>query len=345
MRDLLRNSFIQNFAELTKSAAKSESIRMRKTNTGVVCSKDYTKHITGIGHPECPERYSAIHNALVAANLLTDQNTITPRFATDDEIRLCHTDEYLNLVKHETAALSRSEIATLSSGDVQISADSFSIAQLAVGGALAGVDAVMTGQFDNAFCLVRPPGHHACSNKGMGFCLFNNVAIGARYAQKQYGVKKVLIVDWDVHHGNGTQEIFEKDSSVFYFSTHASGIYPGTGSAETNDEHFGILNCPISPELAAREQIFSAFEKKLVPTMQEFQPECVFISAGFDALITDPLGTLPLQVKDFELLTHYVMNIANNFSNQKIISVLEGGYHLEGIAQAAVSHVTTLTGQ
>jgi len=309
----------------------------------IVSDEAYTLHLTGLGHPECPARYTAITESLKKAGLQMDENTLSPRKATLDEILLCHTQDYYRTVEQDVRKASESEITegsfTLSTGDVQICPESLRIALLAAGAVLEGVDAVFEEKAKRVFCTIRPPGHHACHDRGMGFCLFNNVAIGARYAQNRYGIKRVLIVDWDVHHGNGTQDIFEEDPSVFYFSTHNSRNYPGTGS---ESEKSNILNCPILPTLDARLEVLDAFRTKLPKAMTEFKPHFVMISAGFDAHRDDPLGGFNLVDEDYGTLTQIMMQIANEHCQGRIISVLEGGYNLQALASSAVKHVESL---
>ena len=313
--------------------------------TYIVTSPAYLQHRTGIGHPECPERAQMIELILKKTNLLGAENKLDPRLASEDDLLLCHTKEYIELVKKEAEQCGK-DCAFLTTGDVVISQDSFKVARLAVGAALTAVDAVMSKKAKNVFCVVRPPGHHACSNSGMGFCLFNNVAIAARYVQAHYKLKRVLIVDWDVHHGNGTQEIFETDPSVFYFSTHQKGIYPGTG--HENDRGTGIakgtkLNYPIAAGPQSKEELFKAFTEGLIPAMETFRPEFVFISCGFDAHQEDPLGGFSLSDNDFFELTNIVKDIAQKYANGRLVSVLEGGYNLRAIAQASVRHVQALS--
>ncbi len=232
----------------------------------------------------------------------------------------------------------------LSTGDTIISARSLDAASRATGAALNAVDAVFDKKVQNAFCIVRPPGHHATPTKGMGFCIFNSVAIAARYAQRKYGIERVLIADWDVHHGNGTQDIFYTDGSVFFFSTHQHPWYPGTGAPEETGEGRGAgmtMNCPF-PAGSGRREILGAFEQMLAPAAKKVKPELVLISAGFDSRIDDPLGNFLLTDADFADLTRVMLQIADQSAGGRVVSVLEGGYSLTGLAAAVHSHVQTL---
>jgi acetoin utilization deacetylase AcuC-like enzyme len=214
----------------------------------------------------------------------------------------------------------------------------------AAGGVLNAVDAVFDGRARNAFCAVRPPGHHANAARGMGFCLFNNIAIAARYAQQRYGIARALIVDWDVHHGNGTQDLFYTDPSVFFFSTHQWPLYPGTGRSDETGAGPGegtTLNFPF-PAGSGRNQVLGAVLTALVPAMRNFRPDLVLISAGFDSRAGDLLGQFTLTDEDFADLTDAVMEIAEEYAGGRLISVLEGGYNLSGLASAAASHVAML---
>jgi acetoin utilization deacetylase AcuC-like enzyme len=312
-----------------------------------ISDSKYTLHNTGYGHPEQPARITAIQQAVLEANI--PLIPLSPSPASLEDLLRCHTAEYIDLVRREVAALKNSDkIAFLSTGDALVSATSWDIALLAVGGALKAVDHVM--QFPNAkaFCAIRPPGHHATSNAGMGFCIFNNVAIAARYVQQRYGMRKILIADWDVHHGNGTQDIFYRDPTVFYFSTHEYGSYPGTGMAEETGEGEGretTLNVPIRVGPHSRTEVVHAFTSTLQKKMQTFQPDFIFISAGFDAHIQDPLGHLNLTDIDFAHLTQAIVQIARQYAKGRIVSLLEGGYRLKALGPAVVSHLKAFSQQ
>jgi acetoin utilization deacetylase AcuC-like enzyme len=303
----------------------------------------YKEHFPGAGHPERPERLDAVQHALERQGLLKGALRIAPRAATEDELALCHTRPYIEVVKRDVGAGAQE----LSTGDTQIGPRSLEVALKAAGGVLNAVDAVFERHAQAAFCAVRPPGHHATPNRGMGFCLFNNVAIAARYAQKKYGIANALIVDWDVHHGNGTQDVFYSDRSVFYFSTHQSPWYPGTGAAGETGAGRGkgtTLNVPC-PAGAGREEILAAFEHRLRPAIQDYKPDLTLISAGCDSRLGDPLGQFTLSDDDFADLTNILLEIADRYSGGRIVSVLEGGYSLSGLGSAAGAHVEALSGR
>jgi acetoin utilization deacetylase AcuC-like enzyme len=308
--------------------------------TGLVTDPATRRHDTGIGHPEQPARQSAVMDRLEFSGLLDVLTQVAPRVAEDDEVALVHTREYIALVRQEVLAR-RDQLST---GDTAISAQSLDAALRAVGCVLAGVDAVFAKTVNNAFCVVRPPGHHANAKIGMGFCVFNNVAIAARYAQKRYGVGPVAILDWDVHHGNGTQDIFYEDSSVLFCSTHQSPWYPGTGAESETGQGQGTgatINCPLSAG-SGRDEILGAVEQKMLPALREFRPEFVLISAGFDSRINDPLGRFLLTDDDFVELTQVMLQVADEHSGGRLLSVLEGGYSLSGLASASAAHVSAL---
>ena len=298
------------------------------------------QHDTGPGHPESQARFVAVMDGLKRAGLLEKLTRLEPRAVTQDDLLLAHDANYLRRAEHDIL----SGASQLSTGDTSVCEASWEIARLGVGGALAAVDAVMAGQVANAFCVLRPPGHHANADHGMGFCVLNNVALAARHAQRRHGIGRVLIVDWDVHHGNGTQDIFHADGTVFFFSTHQWPRYPGTGRASETGEGAGkgtTLNCPL-PAGSGRKEILAAFEKQLVPAMETFRPEFVLISAGFDSRTGDPLGDFLLTDADFADLTKLVRGIAEQYAKGRVVSLLEGGYNLSGLASAATAHVQTL---
>jgi acetoin utilization deacetylase AcuC-like enzyme len=234
----------------------------------------------------------------------------------------------------------------LSTGDTDICPESATAARWAAGSVLSAVDAVFAREVKNAFCVVRPPGHHASAATGMGFCLFNNVAVAARYARHKHGAERVVIVDWDVHHGNGTQDIFYQDGKVLFFSTHQSPWYPGTGARNETGEGAAegkIINCPF-PAGSGHAEITGAFRDQLLPAAREFQPDLVLLSAGFDSRINDPLGQFLLTDSDFRELSAVLLEFAEKFCHGRVVSVLEGGYNLEGLALAAEAHVRALMG-
>ncbi len=312
-----------------------------KNQTGIVYSDLYLDHETG-GHPESPRRLTAIMDGLVDRGILEDLVRVDPVPAGTEEIGLVHSTSYIKWVEE---MVNRGE-TVLDAGDTVVSAGSYEAAILAAGGVIAAVAAVMEGKVRNCFCAVRPPGHHALYDRAMGFCLFNNVAIGARYVQKRYGIERVLIVDWDVHHGNGTQDTFYGDSSVFYFSTHQYPHYPGSGSTGETGEGAGegfTLNAPLSSG-AGDEEYLRVFNEKLVHAMDAFQPEFVFISAGFDGHRSDPLSSINLTGEGFARLTSVVKGIAKKYAAGHLVSVLEGGYDLDGLSDSVGEHLLVLSG-
>ena len=294
------------------------------------------EHDPGPGHPEQPARWDAAVRGLGTNKL----KGAAPRAATEDELALCHGRAYIATARRDVDG----GAASLSTGDTDICPRSFDVALRAVGTCLNAVDLTMTGEARNAFCIVRPPGHHASANRGMGFCLFNNIAIAARYAQRQYGIERVAIANWDVHHGNGTQDIFYEDGSVFFFSTHQSPWYPGTGDARETGDGPGegsTLNCPF-PAGAGRDRIVGAFRERFVQRMADFRPELVLISAGFDSRVDDPLGRFVLTDADFAELTQVVLEVADKHAGGRLVSILEGGYNLDGLSRAVYAHAHSL---
>jgi acetoin utilization deacetylase AcuC-like enzyme len=304
--------------------------------TGLLADPGSKRHNPGPHHPECVERFDAALRGTAGLKLAP----VAPRVATFDEVALCHSREYIQLAEREIGAGARE----LSTGDTHVCPESLEVALRGAGGILNAVDMVVSRELQNAFCIVRPPGHHATPDRGMGFCVFNSIAIGARYAQQRHGVGRVLIADWDVHHGNGTQDIFYSDGSVFFCSTHQSPWYPGTGHAEERGEGAGegtTLNYPF-PAGTGRSEILGVFRDKLSPAMEQFKPELVMISAGFDSRAGDPLGGFTLTDSDFADLTGVMMEIADKYAGGRVVSVLEGGYSLAGLEMAVKAHVEAL---
>jgi acetoin utilization deacetylase AcuC-like enzyme len=300
----------------------------------------FKRHDTGHGHPERPARYDAVSSTAGRAGALNHAVRVEPRLAALEHIALCHGEAYIEVARRDIEA----GLPQLRTGDTDVCPASFDVARFAAGSVIGTVDAVLNGAAQTAFCAVRPPGHHARPNQGMGFCIFNNIAIGARYAQRQYGVERVLIADWDVHHGNGTQDIFYDDPSVFFFSTHQSPWYPGTGDRSETGLGAAVgttMNRPF-PAGSGREQILGAFRDDLLPAARAFKPDLVMISAGFDSRIGDPLGSFTLDEGDFVELTVIMRELAGTTAQGRVISVLEGGYNLEGLAAAVEAHLGAL---
>ncbi|MEE8384320.1 MAG: SUMF1/EgtB/PvdO family nonheme iron enzyme [Dehalococcoidia bacterium] len=308
--------------------------------TGFVYGEIYLRHDTGKGHPERPQRLTAITERLGKAGLMSKLIAIRPRPAADKWLATVHTPKYVARIQKAC----REGAGYVDSRDTPVSKDSFKAAVHAAGGVLAAIDAVMAGKVRNAFCAVRPPGHHALKDKAMGFCLFNNVAVAARYIQKKHALARVLIVDWDVHHGNGTQAMFYADPTVLYFGVHRHPFYPGTGAADERGEGKAVgttLNVPLRAGSGDRE-FAQALTDKLVPAARKFRPDFVLISAGFDAHQKDPLGGMKVTAEGYARLTRIVKGIAAEHCRGRLVSVLEGGYSLEGLADSCEAHVRAL---
>lgn len=308
--------------------------------TALLLDPLYKQHDPGPGHPEQPARYHAVTRGIEDTGILPQLERLDVRAATEDEIALVHGRKYIAAVKREIAAGAHE----LSTGDTNVGPRSFDVAVRAVGGVLNAVDAVVAGKAANAFCAVRPPGHHARPDQGMGFCIFNQIAIATRYAQRQHGLAKVMIADWDVHHGNGTQDTFYEDGSVFFMSTHQSPWYPGTGAAKETGEGKGkgcILNFPFAAG-SGRAEILGVFRENLRRAADAFKPDLVMISAGFDSRQGDPLGRFTLSDADFADLTKVMLEIAGTHADGRLVSVLEGGYSLSGLEAAVRAHVKAL---
>jgi acetoin utilization deacetylase AcuC-like enzyme len=308
--------------------------------TGFVYHPAYLEHDMGAGHPESPSRLRAIVQRLEESGVAARLVRIEPRKAEDEWITQVHTSNYLAALNRQVPASGRVSLDP----DTSMSPGTLHAAYLAAGGALAAVDAIMAQQVDHVFCAVRPPGHHAEAGRAMGFCFFNNVAIAARYIQKKYGLTRVLIVDWDVHHGNGTQHSFENDPSVLFFSTHQYPHYPGTGRETERGKGTGegfTINVPMEAG-EGDDEYRAVFQKVLVAAADNFKPEFVIISAGFDAHKDDPLASMGLTESGYAELTEIVAGIAKRHANGRILSSLEGGYNLTALAASVHAHIGAL---
>ena len=295
----------------------------------------YLEHLTPPGHPERPDRLRAIARTLEDEAFAQLVHVKSPA-GDEATILYAHPEEYVEKIRR---AIPDEGIARLDA-DTSASPKSWEAAITAIGAANAAVDDVFSGKADNVFVACRPPGHHAETSTAMGFCLFNNAAIAARYAQRRHGAERVAIVDWDVHHGNGTQEIFWRDPSVLYCSTHQMPLYPGTGRKDETGVG-NIVNAPLSPQTGS-ETFREAFRSRVLPAVDQFQPDLVIISAGFDAHHRDPLAEINLTEDDFDWATGQLMDRAARFSNNRVVSLLEGGYDLQGLAFSVGAHVKRL---
>ena len=293
-------------------------------------------HVTPLGHPERPDRLRAINAALGEDKFPALARAEAPAAALET-IALCHPMDYIAHIREATPQRGMVRI----DADTSLSPGSFEAALRATGGALHAVDEVVARRADNAFVAVRPPGHHAETARAMGFCLFNSAAIAARYAQDRHGLTRAAVVDFDVHHGNGSQDIFWSDASVMYCSTHEMPLYPGTGARDERGEHDTIVNAPLRSGQGG-PHFREAFESVILPRLRAFAPDIVVISAGFDAHMRDPLASLNLLEPDFAWVTQQIMQVADASAAGRVVSVLEGGYDLEGLSQSAAAHVGTL---
>ena len=304
-------------------------------STAFFSHPDFRLHHNGARHPERPTRLEAIETHLKENEIW--QKLRHEKFSAADESQLeyCHHPALIEQIK----TLAQNGGGQID-GDTRVTEVSFDVAKLAVGAAIGAVDGVLSGDFNNAFVASRPPGHHAESTRAMGFCLFNNVAIGARVATAELGLDRVLIVDWDVHHGNGTQDSFWEDPQVGFFSLHRYPFYPGTGSAAETGAGAGLgttVNLPITLGTSRRE-ILTRFSQSLGKFADRFRPQLLLISAGFDAHHQDPIGSLGLESEDFAALTRVVRELAAEHCEGKMVSVLEGGYHPQALAECIDLH-------
>jgi acetoin utilization deacetylase AcuC-like enzyme len=317
-----------------------------KPHVAVLFDEKFLLHNTGPNHPERPERLKFVISHLKENKPLAHK-LYWPTFNSvpTESLLMVHSLDYIKLVEAETQALGGHDIKNLSTGDTVISTHTLEAAKLAVGAGIAGADEVMARRATSAFAIVRPPGHHATRSRGMGFCVFNNIAITAKHLQMQYGLKRILIVDFDVHHGNGTQDIFYDDDTVFYFSVHQHPFYPGTGRQNETGTGKGkgyTLNVDL-PAGSGDEAILSAINQKLKPAMETFKPEFILISAGIDAHEGDQLGMLNYTGTGYTAIAKTLREIANNSADGRMVYMLEGGYSPENITNAVTNILTVLT--
>ncbi|CUX42172.1 histone deacetylase family protein [Agrobacterium genomosp. 13] len=295
----------------------------------------FLEHITPSGHPERPDRLRSLNIALEHPNFERLERKEAPQ-ANEDAVLLAHPEEHLlaivRQIPEEDGEINRIE------ADTYASPKSLQAALTGIGAAMAAVDDVFTGAADNVFVAARPPGHHAETAKAMGFCLFNNVAIAARHAQKAHGAERVAIIDWDVHHGNGTQDIFWNDTSVLFCSTHQMPLYPWSGDKNETGVKNNIVNAPLSPNTGS-EYFREAFKSRVLPAIADFSPDLILISAGFDAHHRDPLAQINLVGEDFDWATGRLLEMADKYTSNRVVSLLEGGYDLEGLAESAAMHI------
>ena len=303
--------------------------------TGLITSETFKNHDTGPGHPEQIARISTINENFKKLN---NQNIIwkKPAIITDEIIKDTHDPEYISLVKNSFPVKGFSSL----DGDTIISPGSKEATFEAAGSIITAIDGIQNKEFKNAFCSVRPPGHHCNQNKAAGFCILNNVAIGAKYLLKKYKYKRVAIIDFDVHHGNGTQDIFYENENVLFISTHQFPYYPGSGSEQEKGKFNNIYNIPL-PAGTNSEEYLNAFEFAL-KRLKEFKPEFVLISAGFDSHFKDPLAQFKLETEDFYTITERILKTSKSFCSGKVVSILEGGYDLGALRDSTKRHVDAL---
>ncbi len=310
--------------------------------TGLIVHPAYLEHRTGPGHPECPERLTAIASHLEKTGLRKTLVEVTPAARPDlsDWVTTVHTPTYYRTLQTRLPKQGAIYLDT----DTPYSPRSLAATERAVCGLLSAADGVMDGTFRNAFCAVRPPGHHAEADRAMGFCMINSVAVCARYLQQKYGLARIMIVDWDVHHGNGTQHLFYNDPTIFYFSTHQFPFYPGTGLANERGKGEGegtTLNCPLQAGSGDKE-ILRCFESDLAAAAARFRPDFILLSAGFDAHRDDPLAHLEVTEDGFGEMTGIVASLASTYCSGRVVSCLEGGYNLAALARSVARHLEVL---
>lgn len=309
---------------------------------GVVKDIHYLDHIKDYPHVESPERLRAIYAYLEQGDLSSKLMEIAPRMATDQELEWIHTSGYINRIASTVGA----RLAVLDP-DTYASSLSYETAKLAVGGVFAILDHIFKGNMNSGFAFIRPPGHHAEADRAMGFCIFNNIALGAKYVMHTYGAKRVLIVDWDLHHGNGTQHAFYRDPTVLYFSTHQFPYYPGSGDYDEVGEREGrgfTVNIPLRP--GQDDKVYTQiFKEILCPIALCFKPDIIMVSAGFDVYFDDPFGGMRVTPKGFASMTRILLNLAERLCGGKILLVLEGGYDLRGLQESVTAVLKEMSGE
>jgi acetoin utilization deacetylase AcuC-like enzyme len=313
--------------------------------TGFVHSKEYLDHEVRSGHRENGRRLTAVLKGIYRDDLHQSLVFLEPYIPEMEYVHMVHDPAYVEAFRQSVEAGAR----TFSTRDCSVSRETYRAALLAAGGVMAGIDAVMNRRVENAFCAVRPPGHHAGRRSAMGFCFINNVAVGAAYARSAYGVGRIFILDWDVHHGNGTQEIFENDPAVFYCSLHEhpSFCFPGTGRRMETGAGKGegfTLNLPLEPHVGDREMV-EAFDGEVLPALEKFHPELILVSAGFDAHHADSMADLEVTEASYVHMTRKLCELAQNLCDGRIVSVLEGGYNVASLSSSVVAHLRTLQGR
>ena len=320
--------------------ATHDTIYNLMNKTGYIYHPQYLKHDTE-SHPENPGRLEAIQRKIESSKIYPHLIFPEPRRATDDELAANHNSSHIDHVRNSCRNGTRNL-----DGDTVICPDSWDAALLSAGAGLTAVDQIIAGQLDNAFTAVRPPGHHAEKDHAMGFCLFNNVAVAARYAIKKHGLNRIFIFDWDVHHGNGTQHSFYSDPSVYYSSTHQYPFYPGTGDDDETGTGDGLgttLNFPLDP-FCGDPAYLDIVENKLIPEIQSYRPDLIIISAGFDAHENDPLAQMRVSADGYGKMTAMILKVAEEVCGGRLLSMLEGGYDHTALAESVHEHVNVLLG-
>ena len=311
-------------------------------NTGIVEDLRYVRHGAGLTHPETPQRLIAIYEMLDNPDMSWKFSRIDARHATREELERVHKPSLIDSIA-QTAGKSM----TMLDSDTVATAETYDAARLAAGGFMNAIDSVVSGETKNAFALVRPPGHHAQPATAAGFCFFNNIAVGARHALARWGLERILIVDWDLHHGNGTQDIFYGENQVLYFSTHQYPAYPGTGGAEEMGTGEGLgytINVPL--RLGANDALYvRVFRELLCPVVRSFRPEIILVSAGFDPYIGDPLGEMKVTPDGFACMTRVLLDLADEWCGGHLVMVLEGGYNIQGLAKCVRAVLLEMVGE